>query len=432
MSLNFEHKKILFIHYYFPPVGTIGTIRNYNMALQISKLFSEAFLITIKNKPYLMNEYMDTDFVERHEVSNYDYRWLINLFTRGKNVKTRGYKRYLLTRFMIRLSDTYPFNLLMGEGSWFYIRNAVKLASQLIEKQKITHLYSSFRPIADHVIASKLKKKYPELIWIADYRDLPVDLNRKNTFFPELQDRYHKHMVQHAEWVLTVSEGLKKKLDTYHPEVVLVRSGLHHPVIQPEINPQNDKFTLVYTGSIYKEHQDLNILFSALKSLIAEKMVDPEKFLVVYAGMDKFWWEKHLRAHGLEMIGENKAFLTLSDSIQLQHNSHINILLSWSGPFTTGVLTGKLYEYLTAGKPILCIVNGKKDPEIESLFEQLKAGGVFYNSEENQIKGWILNFYKIWEETGQLSFEMDQQALKQLNWELTTFPVKEKIITSGL
>jgi len=427
VSIPNEHKKILFIHYYFPPVGTIGTIRNYNLAIQLSRQFKQAFLITIKNKPFSLEEFHDTDFVERHEVANYDYRWLISLFSPGKISKSRSYKRYLLTRLMIRLSDTYPFNLLMGEGGWVYIRNAVKVASRLIREQNITHLYSSFRPIADHVIASKLKKKFPQLVWIADFRDLPVDNNRGNTFFPALQDRYHKRLIQNADFVLTVSYGLKKRLDSYHPKVVLVRSGLHKLIKPLDKHEPADKFTLAYTGSIYKKHQDLKTLFTALKSLMDDQLINPERFRLIYAGMDKYWWEKQLREHGLEMIGENKELLTLSESIQLQHNSHINILLSWSGPFTTGVLTGKLYEYLAAGKPILCIVKGMKDLEIEALFEEINAGKVFYPSQENQIKNWVLDFYKTWEKTGQISFEMDKNALKNFDWEVTTLPIKEKI-----
>lgn len=397
------------------------------MAEQLSRHFKHSFLITIKNKPYTLDESPNTDFVERYEVSNYDYRWLFRQLSFGMVSKTRSYKSYLFTQFLIRLADSYPFSLLIGEGGWLYIQNAVKLASKMIREQKITHIYSSFRPTADHVIASKLKRKFKHLIWIADFRDLPVDDNRKNTFFPGYQDQYYHGLLKHADWVLTVSEGLKKRLDAYHEKVLLVRSGLYKSLKTIDLKQIQEKFTMVYTGSIYKEHQDLRTLFSALKSLLDQHLINPEKFQLVYAGMDKYWWEKQLREHRLEKIGDTKEFLTLSDSVQLQHNSHINILLSWSGPYTTGVLTGKLFEYLAAGKPILCVVNGIQDTEIETLFRETNAGKVFYTTQEYLIREWVLDLYHSWVETGQVPFIMNKEAIEKLDWEMTTQSIIEKI-----
>jgi len=426
VSILKDQKKILYIHYYFPPVGTIGTIRNYYIAKQLSRQFSQSFLISVKHKPFLLDELFDTNFIERYEVENYDYRWFLSLFTFGEISKARSYKSYQFTRLLIRMADSYPFNQLIGEGGWMYIQKGLKLASKLKREQKITHIYSSFRPTADHLIASKLKKRFPDLVWIADFRDLPVDNNRKNTIFPALQDKYHKQLIQGADYVLTVSEGLKRKLDTYHPNVLLVRSGLHE-LIKPLDSSESEKFTLSYTGSIYKDHQDLKALLKAIKCLVDEQLIDPVKFELIYAGMDKYWWEKQLEDHGLEMIGNNKELLSLTESIKIQHRSHINILLSWSGPFTTGVLTGKLYEYLAAGKPILCIVNGMKDAEMESLFEQIHAGKVFYTTQSDLIKNWILEYYTKWEQTGQVIFEMNKMALKDFEWERTTRAITEKL-----
>jgi hypothetical protein len=397
------------------------------MAEQLSRHFNQSFLITIKNKPYTLDESPNTDFVERHEVSNYDYRWLFKKLSFGMVSKTRSYKSYLFTQFLIRLADSFPISLLIGEGGWLYIHYAVKLASKLIREQKITHIYSSFRPTADHVIASKLKRKFKHLIWIADFRDLPVDNNRKNTFFPKYQDLYYHELLKNADWILTVSEGLKKRLDAYHPRVLLVRSGIHKFIKPPDLNEVQRKFTMVYTGSIYKEHQDLKTLFTALKYLIDQQLINPEKFQLVYAGMDKYWWEKQLREQKLEKISDTKELLTLSDSIQLQHSGHVNILLSWSGPYTTGVLTGKLYEYLAAEKPILCVVNGMQDLEIETLFRETNAGKVFYTTQENLIRNWVLDLYNTWVETGQVSFMMNKDALEKLDWEVTTLSITEKI-----
>jgi glycosyltransferase involved in cell wall biosynthesis len=52
-----------------------------------------------------------------------------------------------------------------------------------------------------------------------------------------------------------------------------------------------------------------------------------------------------------------------------------------------GILTGKLFEYLGARKPILCI--GPTDGDAAKIIEECKAGKTFDYSDENGIYDFI-------------------------------------------
>jgi len=104
---------------------------------------------------------------------------------------------------------------------------------------------------------------------------------------------------------------------------------------------------------------------------------------------------------------------------QIQRKSQLNLLLSWSSPSLKGILTGKLYEYLAAGNPILSIINGTKDEELETIFEKCQAGMVGYEDikSEGAVREFLLGLYGEWERNGFVSKRMDFAELENHTWE---------------
>ena len=73
------------------------------------------------------------------------------------------------------------------------------------------------------------------------------------------------------------------------------------------------------------------------------------------------------------------------------------LLLNWSAPDYYGVLTAKLYDYLSAGRPILALVNGPSDPELTQIVEGTRAGRVYAGG---MSPDWLLACYQQWREGG--------------------------------
>lgn len=77
------------------------------------------------------------------------------------------------------------------------------------------------------------------------------------------------------------------------------------------------------------------------------------------------------------------------------------------------MLTGKLYDYLAAGRPILVLVNGPDDPELREIVEGAQAGKVF--DRDSQPTEWLLDCYRRWKESGgRLLWSSDREKLKNL------------------
>ncbi|RMF25851.1 MAG: hypothetical protein D6765_09860, partial [Bacteroidetes bacterium] len=74
-----------------------------------------------------------------------------------------------------------------------------------------------------------------------------------------------------------------------------------------------------------------------------------------------------------------------------------NLLLTYTAPHLKGNLTGKFWEYAAAGRPLLALVNGCPDEELEEWTAGLAAGQVFYAREGPEpIARWLEERYREW------------------------------------
>lgn len=399
----------------------MGATRNYNVALQLKGHFKNHFVVTTKNQQFLPKQVLpESDSFNTFPVRTFDYRTFLHYFFR-KNAYFRGnLEERTLLSWMIKLRDSFPFNVLIDEGSLIYIFNGFRQGKKLIRQHGIRYIYSSFRPYADHIIAWMLKRWSPDLHWIADFRDPHVDLNRHNVFFPKIQHAFDRRIFQKADTVITVSQGLANYFERYGRTAHVLHNGIN-PDFQALRNlpsTLSDKFTITYTGSLYADKQTAAPLFSALNMLITSRQIPWEKIQLVYAGKDQQRWDQWVADYGLDSINRSSHIIDISEALALQRSSQINLLLSWSGPVIKGILTGKLFGYLDARRPILGIVNGEYDSEFANIFASTKAGLVTFTDQDytEQITRFLLRRYTAWESQMESEDFFHEPALKAYYW----------------
>jgi hypothetical protein len=322
-----------------------------------------------------------------------------------------GRKQQPLFRALLRLRQAYPFLYLTDDGGPAYRQKAFALAQELVRNHGVTTIYSSFRPWTDHLVARHLKKEFPELKWIADFRDLPVDPVRRDVWFPALQRWWGKRIIADATEVWTVSEGQEAQLTGWHPNLRVRYNSLF--ALPPERSaPASDRFTITYTGSLYPGLQTMDVLVRALRELITEGRISPYKVCLQYRGKDAEIfrsWTAGLPAHCLDV----ETSIAPATAQKMQHAATILLLLNWSAPGYYGVLTAKLWDYLATGRPILALVNGPGDQELNDIILGADAGAVFKIAEQGEVKAWLLARYQDWETESTLPWETNRETLKR-------------------
>lgn len=330
----------------------------------------------------------------------------------GQSGKTLpgGLKASPLLRPFLKMRQAYPFVYLTDDGGADYRSKAFKAAEKLVLEEGVTTLVSSFRPWSDHLVAAKLKEKYPVLEWFADFRDLPVDFVRKDIWWPALQRWWGRGVIASADEVWVVSEGQKAQFDEWHPRVQVLRNPLLS-LPPEENNPVSDRFTIVYTGSIYPGLQSIAPLVTALVGLIEKGVVDPDKLCLRYRGNDAFTfrvWADRLLDKSLDV----QPSIAPAAAQKMQEEAQVLLLLNWSAENYYGVLTAKLWDYLATGRPVLALVNGPDDQELRSIIRGAAAGVVFAEKERG-LADWLARAYTQWEDSGSLPWSVDREALKK-------------------
>lgn len=322
--------------------------------------------------------------------------------------------------FFRSLYHAYPFVLFTGDGGYTYLRKSYRAAVKLIEEEGVTHLFSSFRPWADHLVAYRLKKKYPHLVWIADFRDLPVDPVRRDIWWPALQTWWQKRVLQRANIVTTVSEGLARRLRSDHQQVVVVRNGLASLPNGFLTAPASAHFTITYTGSLYPGWQSAAPLLQLLRELINEGELNPAHLELHYAGKEGALWQEWTARHTLRYLSTDHGMVSLARAQEMQSNSQLNLLLSWSAKDYGGIMTAKLGSYLSAGRPIIALLQGPPDPELSQVVEQTGAGFVYASQDAEslqQLRTFLLHAYRTWAFSGALPWRIDPHKLQPYSWE---------------
>lgn len=401
---RFEGKNILFIYYKFPPIKGIGTLRNLKFYRSIKQVARKVFVATTANRRFLPHDEFRFEEKDVIEIPTCDFRTIYHFVTgdQGSLLVNRdrsphkwfpGWKE----RFQQSIVSRY-----FDEGGSYFVHQGVRRCKRIIEQENIDVIVSSYMPFDAHRLAYRLKQKYPHLYWIADYRDFFSDpMLRARPGFSQRQDR-HVKVLSLADEVTTVSYGLRERLLPFHPHVHVVRNGVPDAVMQIKPVPRYKLFTIAYTGSIYPGAQDADLLASVVKELLAEGHLNRNHIQFINAGKDGLYWKRLLDRYDIGDILVNQGIVSHEKSLIIQKRSHLNLLLSWATEDVSGILTGKLFEYLASGTPILAIVKGIFDPELEELIVDSSKGEVFYPSAlgRRALIKFLLTQYRAWKVEG--------------------------------
>ena len=80
----------------------------------------------------------------------------------------------------------------------------------------------------------------------------------------------------------------------------------------------------------------------------------------------------HIIKNNLKRIIKIHGQVSHEDALKRQKKSQLLLLLNWNDPKEKGVFTGKIFEYLSAQRPIIAL--GGYGGVVKELLEQTKAG----------------------------------------------------------
>lgn len=351
-------KKVLIIAYYFPPVGGGGVQRTSKFVKYLLRLGWEPLVLTVKEKIYRkthrkLDVTLLDDILNGVRVVRTDS---IDLADISKAVKTRieaNPSRLSLKSLINKISGL----IINPDSQMFWIPIATIEGLKLIKKYKIDVIYSTANPWSDHIIGAIIKKVTGRP-WVADYRDAwntnPY-LVHSSRARKEIQLFLEKQVIKLADKVIFATEGMKKDYNQMFEDgkFVTIRNGFDPDDFISAKPKKFFKFTILYSGNIWPYTRPYYFI-SAMSNWIKKYPEIRKDIMINFLGIVDEETKSFIRKENLEDIVSLTGYLPHKESISLLLGADVLLLTIDEGG--KSILTGKIFEYLASGRPMLALV----------------------------------------------------------------------------
>lgn len=407
-------KKVLIITYFFPPNPEIASVRLGGLAKFLPESGWEPTILT----PRLSLPFDQECRVITTDPSDLLIEWKQKFgFAVTKTMREQLgaiNKKDTLIDYCLNFTKeiiAYP-DYCKG---WY--RKAMPVARHLLNNKKFDAIVSSAGPYTAHIIAHDLKKEF-NIPWVADFRDLwTQDHHYSYTVFRKFfERRLEKRILSNADVITTVSEPLAKKLKEIHLSPIETITNGFDPDILNKSDEHSLKFSIRYTGRIYRHVMDPEPLFRVIHSLITEEIIVPNDVTIQFWGFFEPYLNEIVNKYDLNKIVKFHIKVPHDQAISIQRTAQILLLLGWNNPKERGILTGKIYEYLAAKRPILAI--GKIEDEIADLLNETKTG-VFIKTDED-LRRILIEWYHQYKKFGTVYYQGIEDEIKNYSYQEIT------------
>lgn len=373
--------RILIISPFFPPLNSIASLRPYSWAKFWSLEGHEVTVLTTAKEPHqtldLKLENPGFEVVEIPFPS-----WILAFKGKQRQGGREEGEPHVFDR--IRRKTGIFRACRMPDFTDFWIRPASRF---LATQGNWDLVVSTSGPYATHFIARKLKREGKARRWIADFRDRWSD----NHIFPGLfpfnwmEAFAERWVVKQADLITTVSVPYAETfIQKYGKERVEVIENGFDPedllnLSKESVFPQDGKFRIVHTGTFFRRQYNPSPLFEAIRNL--EKEIDlSDKLEVVFVGSEQQSLREMVKEHQVEKYVKIAGFVEREVALKMQQEAHALLFFPWNDPTVDGILSGKIFEYLFSGTPVIA-VGGKYQEAAQNLIKRSKAGKILQTTE---------------------------------------------------
>ena len=389
--------KVLIITYYWPPGSGAGVQRWLKFSKYLPLFGWEPVILTIDPEyaayPLLDNSLLSelSDNLKVYKTKATDY---FRLYKRDKSkIPSAGFAgnndRSLRGKFFRFIRG----NFFIPDPRKGWNKFAFKKACQIIESEEIKHIITTSPPHSTQLIGLRIKKRYPAIKWISDLRDPWTDIYYYELFYPtfisrKIDRKYEKSVLLNADIVTTVGNTLAKQLESkakgISGKIKIIHNGYDESDFD-NIEPiASDRFIISYTGTI-SESYPLDGFIKALNRLIAMGNDILFRFTGLIAESQKKQIKSSIAMDHLEFI----QYADHRNAIVQMVSSSLLLLVIAKHPGNRSFLSGKLFEYIASGKPVLCL--GPVDGDAAHILNSTGCGKCFSYDDENGIAGFILS-----------------------------------------
>lgn len=402
-----ESKKILIITYYWPPAGGPGVQRWLKFAKYLPEFGWKPIIFTPENPSYpLIDESLMKDVPEDLEIIKTKiwepYQLAEKLNKSNKKFKAGQFDVGNNQSWKSKLSIWVRGNFFIPDARVFWVNPSVKFLEEYLKINKIDVVVTSGPPHSLHLIGINLKKKFPELKWIADFRDPWTEISYyKHLKLTNKSDKKHRKLegevFKNADITLATSYTDAENFRKNGANSVCITNGFdesdssNSQTLKPSNSPT--KFTLSYIGVLEQLRNPEN-LWKALDDLVKTNNDFAENFKLKFVGRIDDKILNSIENSSLKNYIDNLGYLSHDKAIDEMINSSMLLITNFPNESSKGIIPGKIFEYLATGKQIISFGPNKAD--VAKILDDTNAGKHFGYQDSETIKQFILEKFELW------------------------------------
>ena len=377
--------------FYFPPAGGGGVQR-----------------------PLKLAQYLPAMGVETHVLAPDDPRWI----HRDEGLRTPSQAWVHRARY-VGVSGGKPSEVLAGtdgleraltrtrlqlrrlvvpDENATWALTAIPAGIRLVRRHEIDVVISTSPPGSTHLIAAAIARA-TGVRWVADLRDSLVAHAHRRADTPAtrakaaLHGRVARLVAGRADAITCVSEAISEETRGLEPKgrVVTIPNGSDFDDVAGLARRPSDRFRITHTGSFFGR-RDPRPFLQALHDSGLDVVA---RFLGDFRDADRVWAAELELGERLDLL----PYASRAESLALQRDSEaLLLLIPDAGGRGKGVLSGKVFEYLAVGRPILAAV--PTEGAAADLIRQTGAGVVAPPDDPAAIREALVELHASWTNGG--------------------------------
>jgi glycosyltransferase involved in cell wall biosynthesis len=359
--------KALLVTMYFPPAGGGGVQRPLKFATQLPALGIETHVLAPDDPKWIHAD---------PELQPPTHAWVHRaryLGPRGRKPAEELHGRQGLER-RVTQARLLSRRLLVPDENVSWNLTAIPAAVRIVRNEGIDVVLTTSPPSSVHLIGAAVKRMTGAR-WVADLRDsLVAHPHRRAERLAVRAKEQSEHAVarlvaRSADAIVAVSDAIAEEVRGFEPKgrVVAIANGADFDDFAGLEYRPGDRFRITHAGSFFGKRDPRPFLRALAES-------DPAvvaRFVGDFRSTDREFAESLELGDRLEL----HPYVPRRRSLELQRDSEaLLLLIPEAGGRGRGVLSGKVFEYLAAERPILAAV--PPDGAAAALIRETGAGVV--------------------------------------------------------
>jgi glycosyltransferase involved in cell wall biosynthesis len=387
--------KVLIVTYYWPPSGGAGVQRWLKFSKYLPEFGWDPVILTVDPE---YAAYPVTDFSLNADLPStlkiYATR-ATNYFSIYKKdtskIPTAGFANGVDNSFKGKVLRFIRGNFFLPDPRKGWNKHAFKKACELIETEGIRNIITTSPPHSTQLIGIKIKKKYPTVNWIADLRDPWTDIYYYNQFYPTIISRwidrkYEENVLRKVDKIITVGSSLKNlfssKVKGIESKTCVITNGYDEDDFSGIREDNRSGFTITYVGTL-SDNYPIDGFLDALKIFKEEG----NEFMFRFIGTVSKNQRDLIQSKTGNSILEFIPYVDHSEAIKYMLQTTVLLLIIPDHQSNKSILTGKLFEYIASGKPIICL--GPLDGDAAVIINSISHGKTFSYSDSKEISRYL-------------------------------------------